>query len=261
MQTFTDRVAVVTGAASGIGRATALQLAAQGCRLALVDVNEEQLQTTAAELSRNQVEVSAHRADVADREQMARLVDEVLAHHGQVHILVNNAGVVTLGLFEEQAYRDLEWIIGINLWGVIHGCKLFIPHLKQVDEAHIVNVASSAAILAPPRRSAYVLTKFAVRGLSECLRVELAPHNIGVTAVYPLIVRTNISKTTRTTKGPLPTKAGDPLSGGAHAPEFVAEHIVRAIRRNQARALVGGGMRLLPVAFDGVLARFLEQRG
>jgi short-subunit dehydrogenase len=261
-----NRVAVVTGAASGIGRATAFALAEKGCGLALVDVNEERLEATAAALAGRPIDASTHIVDVASREQMARLVEEVLDHHGQVHILINNAGVVTLGNFEDQSYKDLEWIVGINLWGVLHGCKLFLPYLKQADRAHIVNVVSSAGLLAPPRRSAYALTKFAVRGFGECLRQELSRYDIGVTAIYPLIVRTNISQTTRWAGASVPTKASNPLRGQADTPETVAALIVRAIERNQARVLIGAKMRLLdlgkrlwPVAFDDILGRYLEK--
>jgi NAD(P)-dependent dehydrogenase (short-subunit alcohol dehydrogenase family) len=187
------------------------------------------------------------------------LVDELLDQHGQVHVLVNNAAVVTLGNYGDQTFDDMDWIVGITLWGVLCGCKLLLPHLKQADEAHIVNVSSSAGIPAPPSRSACALTKFAVRGFSECLRLDLARYNIGVACVYPPIVRTNISVTTCSAGSSVPSKATNPLS------DRVAADILRGMQSDQARVPVGSGMRLLdlgkrlmPIAFDRILARYLE---
>jgi NADP-dependent 3-hydroxy acid dehydrogenase YdfG len=124
--------------------------------------------------------VTAHQVDVSDKTQMAAFASDVIEAHGEAHILINNAGVTVYASFEEHNLEDLEWIIGVNLWGVIYGCKFFLPHLKAAGEGHIVNLSSVFGIIAPPLQTSYVATKFAVRGFSESLRAELADENIGV---------------------------------------------------------------------------------
>jgi NAD(P)-dependent dehydrogenase (short-subunit alcohol dehydrogenase family) len=138
---------------------------------------------------------SVHVADVASRARMAELPEEVLREHGRVSLLVNNAGVSVGGTFEEQSLEDLDWIVGINFWGVVHGCQFFLPHLRRETEAHIVNLSSMFGIVGVPTQSSYCATKFAVRGLSEALWVELRDAGIGVTSVHPGGIRTNIVRT------------------------------------------------------------------
>ena len=180
MKKLSDRVAVVTGAAGGIGRATSLALAKEGCHLALCDVNTVGLEETAAmarELGRT---VSTHIVDVSNKERMRAFAEEVVAQHGGVNILVNNAGVTVTAPFEHHSLEDFEWIVGINLWGVIYGCKFFLPYLQKADEAHIVNLSSLFGLLGVPSQTSYCATKFAVHGFSEALWVELRDQNIGV---------------------------------------------------------------------------------
>ncbi|MGE3672806.1 MAG: SDR family NAD(P)-dependent oxidoreductase, partial [Polyangiaceae bacterium] len=174
MKQFKGRVAVVTGAASGIGRATALELAAAGCHLALADLNEAGLESARKQAEALGVRVTTHRVNVADLKAMERFVDEVVAAHGGVNILINNAGVAATSAFEEQSLSDYEWLVGINFWGVVYGCKLFLPHLKRADEAHIVNISSMFGLTGIPTQTAYCATKFAVRGFTESLWVELS---------------------------------------------------------------------------------------
>jgi NAD(P)-dependent dehydrogenase (short-subunit alcohol dehydrogenase family) len=197
MRSFTDRVAVITGAASGIGRALAIDLAGQGCALALVDVDDDGLHATAREVKARGRSVSTHVVDVADRAAMLALPEAVMATHGRVDILVNNAGVSVAGTLEEQSFEDLQWIFGINLWGVIHGIKAFLPRLRESDDAYIVNLSSVFGLVGVPRQSSYCATKFAVRGISEAIAAELADSSVRVLCVHPGGVRTKIAERAR----------------------------------------------------------------
>jgi short-subunit dehydrogenase len=182
--------------------------------------------------------VCTHKVDVADKERMQRYAEEVLAVYGAVHVLVNNAGVTITSTFEEQSLEDWEWIVGINFWGVLYGCKFFLPYLKQADEAHIVNLSSLFGLLGVPMQSAYCATKFAVRGLSEALWVELKQHNVGVTSVHPGGVRTNIVKSARTANDAIKSQGIDIIERVSISPERAAKLIVKAIKKNKMRLLV-----------------------
>ena len=194
VRAFRDKVAVVTGAASGIGRALAQDLARRGADLALVDVSAAALAETAGLCAARGRGVTTHIADVADAARMKALAAEVVAAHGRVELLVNNAGVSVTGTFEEQSLDDWRWIVGVNFWGVVHGCKFFLPHLRRAREAHIVNLSSMFGLIGLPTQSSYCATKFAVRGFSEALWAELRGSGIGVTTVHPGGVRTNIAR-------------------------------------------------------------------
>jgi NAD(P)-dependent dehydrogenase (short-subunit alcohol dehydrogenase family) len=234
-----DRVAVVTGAASGIGAALAVALARRGCHLALVDLNEAGLRATARAVEAQGRKASAHGVDVADREAMAALPERVIAEHGHVHVVVNNAGVTVDGTLEESSFEDLDWIVGINLWGVIHGCKLFLPYLRREEEAHIVNLSSLFGMLGVPRQTAYCTTKYAVRGLSESLWAEVSSDGIGVTSVHPGGIRTNIARAARHAPGADPREMIEAFDRLARtSPEKAAEKIVRAIERGSPRLLI-----------------------
>jgi len=236
------RVAVVTGAASGIGRAVALELAARGCALALVDVNESGLAAVADGARALGRKVSVHVADVADRARMERLPGEVKAEHGHVHVLVNNAGVAVSGTLLDQSLDDFEWIVGINFWGVVYGCKLFLPHLLAEDEAHIVNLSSLFGLVGVPTQVSYNATKYAVRGVSEALISELSGTRVGVTCVHPGGIRTNIVRAARASTArdveEIAFTAAQ-FERRAMSPEKAARKIVRAIERNRGRLLIG----------------------
>ena len=240
MKTLRDRVAVVTGAGSGIGRALAAALAQKGCHLALVDVNATGLAATAREVAALGRRISTHVVDVADRVAMEVLPDAVVAAHGRVHVLVNNAGVALDGTFEQLPLDDIAWLFGVNVWGVVHGCKVFLPVLRREVEAHIVNVSSVFGLLGVPENSAYCASKFAVRGLSESLWVELAGSGIGVTCVHPGGVKTHIARSARLRDETRRNAVVTEFERVARmTPERAAARIVRAIERGTPRLRLG----------------------
>jgi len=273
MKILKDKVAVVTGAGSGIGQATAIALAKEGCHLALADINQAGMEATAGDVERSGVKVSQHKVDVASRKDMERFVDEVIDHHGRVHIIVNNAGVSVFADFIEQSIEDLEWVLGINLWGVIYGCKFFLPHLVKEQESHIVNISSSAGFFPTPKMSGYTTSKFAVRGLSETIRTELAGLNVGVTSVHPGVIKTNIPHATKyQEKDRKKQEAGAVFfSRFGHPPEKAAHKIVKGIKKNSQRVLIGPEAyvfdilkRAFPVGSDylnGQLSRMIDKEG
>ena len=239
MKTLKDRVVVVTGAASGIGRATSIELARNGCVLAISDVNENRLAETADAIRALGARVCTHKVNVGDKERMRQYPDEVVAEYGAVHIVVNNAGVSIGGSFEETAIEDWEWLMGINFWSVVYGCKFFLPHLKRAEEGHIVNMSSSFGLMGIPLQSAYSASKFAIRGLSETLWIELKRLNICVTTVIPSGVRTEIANTMRFRNTKMIDFTRNAINTSPLTPEQCARSIVQAIMNNKMRVLVG----------------------
>ena len=180
MTAINGAAAAVTGAASGIGRALALELAARGCDLALADRDEAGLQTVAAEIAKASNDasrkVTTHRVDVSDPRAIQDFATAAAAAHPGLNILVNNAGVALMGTFDEIDQAQMDWLMNINFWGVVHGTRAFLPQLAKQREAHIVNLSSIFGIVGPPGQTAYCAAKFAVRGFSESLRHELRPR-------------------------------------------------------------------------------------
>lgn len=226
----------MTGAGSGIGRALCLELARRGARIAAVDVDETRLAGIGREVELLNRPCSTHRVDVSCSQQMASLPEAVIAEHGGVHILVNNAGVSVNLSFLDQTEEDLQWITGINYWGVMYGCKFFLPHLLREDEAHIVNISSSAGFTGMKWQSSYAATKFAVTGLSESLFVELANTGVGITCVHPGAVATNILDAARMEQG----RREKMLKMFKHAtpPAHAARAICKAIARKRFRLVL-----------------------
>lgn len=240
-------MAAVTGAGSGIGRALAGELAARGCHLALCDVDADGLGATAAGLERAGVRVTAHEVDVADRYAVEEWAGKVVAEHGAVNLICNNAGVALGATVEAMAYDDLEWLMGVNFWGVVHGTKAFLPHLKAAGTGHVVNISSVFGLVGIPCQSAYNAAKFAVRGFTEALRVELDLERSGVscTAVHPGGIKTNIVRNARfddsiAALGQDPSRfveASERLF--RTTPERAAEVILRAVEQDKRRVMVG----------------------
>ncbi len=261
---LSGKTALVTGAGSGIGKETALAFARRGANLVLCDINTEGLAETERQIQALGREVLARRVDVADREAMAAFAAAVHARVAAVDILMNNAGVGLGAGFLNTELGDWDWIIGINLWGVIHGCHFFIPPMVARGRGgHVVNVSSAAGYVATEPLSAYSTTKFAVFGLSESLRDELARHGIGVTTVCPGLINTPITRTSRL-RGPEATDAArqrmiDVYQRRNYGPERVAAGILHAIARNRAVAPISPeawGMYYLKRFAPGLLARF-----
>ena len=243
MRNFTDRVAVVTGAGSGIGRAICLELARRGAYIAAADIDGDGLADLKREVELLNRKCSIHVLDVSSREQMESLPQQVLAAHGAVHILVNNAGVSVNLSFREQEVEDLELITGINYWGVMYGCKFFLPLLLEAEEAHIVNISSSAGFTGMKWQSSYAATKFAVTGLSESLFVELANTNVGITCVHPGAVATNILDAARMEQG----RRERLLKTFKYAtpPAHAAKAICKAIARKRFKLVICVDSRIL----------------
>lgn len=247
MQQLTDRVAVVTGAGSGIGREVARKLAERGCHVAVVDVRAEGLEQTADLVRARGVRASTHVADVRDADRMTALAGEVEAEHGGCHVLVNNAGVTSAGAFEDEPLEDLHWIVDVNVWGVVHGCQAFLPLLRRQEEAHVVNVSSMVGLVGLPHNAAYALTKGAVRSFSEALRAELVTTGVRVTTVFPGAHRTGITQTARGSQGARIAALGRSRYAalGMRSPAGAARRIVRGIERDRARIVVGPDARTL----------------
>src|SRR5262245_52973464 len=193
-------VAVVTGAASGIGRALTVRLAQEGASVAIADINAGELDETVRMLEQvigSRDKVSSHIVDVSDKGRVAEFAREVVDAHGGAHMLINNAGVGLFGMAEQLSIEDIEWLMGVNFWGVVYGVKHFLPILRQQPRGHIVNISSVFGIVGPVGHSAYAASKFAVRGFTEALRHELAGGPVKVSVVHPGGVRTNIANNAR----------------------------------------------------------------
>ncbi|WP_296606923.1 SDR family NAD(P)-dependent oxidoreductase [Nocardioides sp.] len=244
MKTLEDKVCVVTGAGSGIGRALALNLAARGARLALSDVDDAGLAETVDLVERAGVrEVRSDHLDVADRDAFAAYAASVADHFGRVNVVVNNAGVALAGNLEDLEYADMDWIIGVNFWGVVHGTKELLPHLIASGDGHVVNISSLFGLVSMPGQSMYNASKYAVRGMSEALREEMliAGHPVGVTVVHPGGIKTAIARNARVSAREDKDRTAKLFDEklAKMTPERAAEIIVRGILHNRARVLVG----------------------
>jgi short-subunit dehydrogenase len=247
VKSFSGRVAAITGAGSGIGRALAENLATQGAHLALSDIDEVGLAETVTRCERRSVKVTSQTVDVADRAAVIAWADQVVTEHGTVNLIVNNAGVALGSTVEAMSYEDFEWLMNINFWGVVHGTKAFLPHLKAAGEGHVVNLSSVFGLLSIPSQSAYNAAKFGVRGFTDSLRIELDIEDCGVSAttVHPGGIKTNIVRSARMDSS-VASEGGDPETGRADSekmlrtsPEKAARQILVAVQRDRRRALIG----------------------
>lgn len=253
MQDLRNKVAVITGAGSGIGRALAVALADEGCHLALTDISEAGLAETVRVLSGKPVKITTHIGSVADKKRMSELPAEIEAAHGGIHLLFNNAGVTINKSFEESTLEEIEFVTGINQWGVIYGCHFFLPYLKKQPESHIVNTSSLAGFLGLPNQTSYCLTKAAVKSLSESLRAELAHYNVGVTSIHPGTIRTNILTAAAGRSGANQAKTeklATLMARFGMPPEKLAQKVVRAIKQNRMQIRIG---------FDAYLGDWLKR--
>ena len=250
MKTLDDKVVVITGAASGIGRALALDCARRGSLLALSDVDEAGLGATADQArAAGAREVRTDRLDVSDRAAMAAYATSVADQLGRVNVVVNNAGVALAGDFADLEYADMEWIVGINFWGVVNGTKEFLPHLIASGDGHVVNLSSLFGLVSMPGQSLYNATKYAVRGMSEALRIEMvsAGHPVGVTVVHPGGIKTAIARNARVSakEDQAATASFFDKKLAKMTPERAAEIIVEGILNDKARVLVGSDAHAL----------------
>ena len=193
MKQLQNKLALVTGAGSGIGQATAVALSDAGARVIVTDLQEQSAMATADQIRARGQQAESRQLDVTRLEDMSALASDVEQSHGPLEILVNNAGIAVAGLFLDVSMENFTKLMGINLMGVVNGCHAFLPAMVRSGRpAHVVNIASMAAYTSAKRMSAYCTSKFAVLGFSECLRAEMAPHGIGVSAICPGMIKTNI---------------------------------------------------------------------
>jgi short-subunit dehydrogenase len=265
-------VAVVTGAASGIGRALAVRLAEEGASLAIADIRVAELNETARRLKSmggSSSKVTEHIVDVSDKERVEAFAHEVIEAHGGAHLLINNAGVGLFGTVEQLSIEDIEWLMGVNFWGMVYGVKHFLPILRRQSEGHIVNISSVFGIVSPVGHSAYAASKFAVRGFSESLRHELAGGPVKVSVVHPGGVKTSIADNARPGAGADRAAVDRERAifnvAARTSPEKAADRIVRGVLRDEERILVGVDawmidriQRWAPVKYWRLMGKMIE---
>jgi len=241
------KIAVVTGAGSGIGRALARQLNREGCNLYLSDINADALTETISMLERKDLAANSTTVDVADKTAMHAWADDIAGQTSHVDIVINNAGVALMASAQEMAYDDIEWLMGINFWGVVYGCKAFLPLLEKSPAGHLVNISSIFGIIAVPTQSAYNAAKFAVRGYTEALRQDLADSSIHVCCVHPGGIRTNIARDSRGGDPAISKQErGDAFQKMARtSAESAAAQIITAIEKRKVRLLIGADAKLM----------------
>jgi short-subunit dehydrogenase len=255
MKNFKDKVAAITGAASGMGRTLAVELARRGCHLSLSDVNETGLAETADMARKLGVKVTTQKLDVANRDAVFAWADQTVMDHGKCNLVFNNAGVALTVNLDIVQQRDFDWIMGINFWGVVYGTQAFLPHLRKSGEGHVINTSSLFGLMAVPTQGTYNATKFAVRGYTEALRMELeiAGDPVSATCVHPGGIATNIAKAGKIdpnmervsgVSAEKQRKLADKLINVTTA-ESAALQILKAVENNERRVLVGPDAKFL----------------
>ena len=277
MKSFSNKVAAITGAASGMGRELAIQLAGQNCALALSDVNEAGLAETAKLASAAGVKVTTKKLDVADRKAVFDWAAEVVRDHGKVNLVFNNAGVALSAPVESVRIEDFEWLMNINFWGVVHGTQAFLPHLKASGEGHVINTSSLFGILSMPTQGTYNASKFAVRGFTEALRIELELADCGVSAtcVHPGGIATNIANAGKVDPSTLKLTGMTLEQQKRRANKMIqtttaasaATQILEAVRADKRRVLVGPdakffdtAVRVLGSGYQSLIVRFAKKQ-
>lgn len=248
MTHFTGKVAVVTGAASGIGRALALELARRGARVAISDVDVRGLAETESLLTAMGAEVRSDTLDVSQRELVLTYADTVAEHFGVVNLVFNNAGIAFTGSVEQMSFKDIDRVMDVDFWGVVNGTKAFLPHLVASGDGHVVNVSSVFGLFAVPKQSAYNAAKFAVRGFTEALRQEMVNDGrpVKVTCVHPGGIKTNIARNSEQVEGLDHDKLATSFDKLARtSPAKAADVILAGVEKNKARVLIGTDAKLL----------------
>lgn len=254
MSALEGKVVAITGTASGIGRALALEVARRGGSVALCDIDEQGLEATSRAVDDLGARATAQIVDVADRGAVETWAGKVVADHGRVDMVVNNAGVALVATVERMSYEDFEWLMGINFWGMVYGTKAFLPHLRAGGGGHVVNVSSVFGLVGVPSQSAYNAAKFAVRGFTEALRIELDNDRSGrvsCTTVHPGGIRTGIVRHGRIDPDTMRGMGQDPDTAPARmerafitSPEKAARIILDAAARNRRRVFIGPDAQL-----------------
>ena len=249
MEGFAGKVAVVTGAGSGIGQALAVELARSGAKLAISDVDTDGLAQTEEQLKAIGTPVTADRLDVSEREAFLAYADAVNEHFGTVNQIYNNAGIAYTGDIEVSQFKDIERVMDVDYWGVVNGTKAFLPHLIASGDGHVINISSVFGLFSVPGQAAYNSAKFAVRGFTEALRQEmvLAGHPVGVTTVHPGGIKTAIARNATAAEGldaAELAKLFDRRMANT-SPQRAARIILEAVRKNKSRVLVGPDAKAL----------------
>ena len=246
MKQFGGKVAAITGAGSGIGRSLAVALAGRDAHIALSDIDGDGLAETVAMCEGRGVKVSSHVLDVADKEAVFAWAEAVVGEHGKVNLVFNNAGVALGAPIDSMSYEDFEWLMNINFWGVVHGTKAFLPHLKASGDGQIVNISSVFGLVSIPTQSAYNAAKFGVRGFTDALRIELEIADCGVssTTVHPGGIKTNIARRSRRNPEAVALAQGRDIGEefekiARTTPDKAAAKILTAVERNRRRTLIG----------------------
>jgi len=267
MSIFKGKKAVITGAASGIGRELALQLSAEGCIVIAADYNKKGLDETVKLVKGAGGEAAAYKVDISDNKQVVKFAGDVKKKYGSIDMLINNAGVTLFGKFDELSIKDFEWIMNINLWGAVYMTKAFLPELKDKKDSYLVNVASIFGVIGVGNQSTYSATKFALRGFTEALQDELHAFPVNVISVLPGGIKTNIAKNARVIKDGAVVKDTAKLArrmdkiSKTTASEAAAA-IVSGMKKNKMRIRIGSDarfldrlQRLMPVRYNRIIAK------
>ena len=244
------KVAALTGAGSGIGRALALQLNNDGCELFLSDISADSLKTTLALLPRQDVPADGQVLDVADKTSIYAWAEKIAEAKGHVDIIINNAGVALISNVEDNRYEDFEWLMGINFWGVVYGTQAFLPLLRQSQQGHVVNISSVFGLMSTPTQSAYNAAKFAVRGYTEALRQEMDGSKLHICCVHPGGIKTNIARAARSENSDVNADERDREFNtlARTTPEEAAATIIDAVAKRKKRLLIGMDAKLISLA-------------